>query len=52
MNEILNKFILAGDKFLPEKHLRQAGFTYSGSFTITKKEYKNLKKQGIHNIFI
>ena len=52
MNEILNKFILAGDKFLPEKHLRQAEFTYSGSFTKTKKEYKNLKKQGIHNIFI
>ena len=47
MNEILNKFILAGDKFLPEKHLRQAGFTYSGSFTKTKIEYKNLRNRGL-----
>ena len=23
MNEILNKFLLAGDKFMPEMHLRQ-----------------------------
>ena len=39
MNEILNKFLLAGDKFMPEMHLNQPGFTYSncGPFT-TKKE--------------
>ena len=30
MNEIRNKFLLAGDKFMPEMHLRQPGFTYSG----------------------
>ena len=29
MNEIVNKFLLAGDKFMPEMHLRQSGFTYS-----------------------
>ena len=29
MNEIVNKFLLAGDKFVPESHLRQSGFTYS-----------------------
>ena len=29
MNEIANKFLLAGDKFMPEIHLRQFGFTYS-----------------------
>ena len=42
MNEIANKFLLAGDKFMPEIHLRQFGFTYSacGSFT---KERKNTK---------
>ena len=30
MNEIVNKFLLAGDKFMLEKHLKQPGFTYSG----------------------
>ena len=29
MNEIVNKLLLAKDKFMPEMHLRQAGFTYS-----------------------
>ena len=29
MNNIVNKFLLAGDKFMPEMHLRQHGFTYS-----------------------
>ena len=29
MNEILIKFLLAGDKFAPEMHLKQPGFTYS-----------------------
>ena len=27
MNEIVNKFLLAGDKFMPEMHLRQPRFT-------------------------
>ena len=29
MNEIVNKFLLGGDKFMPEMHLRQPGFSYS-----------------------
>ena len=29
MNKIVNKFLLAGDKFTSESHLRQPGFTYS-----------------------
>ena len=29
MNEIVNMFLLAGDKLMPEMHLRQCGFTYS-----------------------
>ena len=39
MNEIVNRFLLAGDKFM---HSRQAGFTYSvcGSFTKTKRKKK------------
>ena len=28
MNQIVNTFLLAGDKFIPEMHLRQPGFTY------------------------
>ena len=27
MNEIVNKLLLAGDKFIPEMHLKQPGFT-------------------------
>ena len=29
MNEIINKFLLVGDTFMPKMQLRQAGFTYS-----------------------
>ena len=29
MNKIINKFLLAGDKCIPEMHLKQPGFTYS-----------------------
>ena len=36
MNEIVNKFLLDGDKFMPEKHLKQFGFTYSAGGTFTK----------------
>ena len=53
MNEIVNKFLLAGDKFMPAIHLKQPGFTYSacGPFTKKKKEFRNLKKQEIQTIF-
>ena len=35
MNNLINTFLLAGDKFMPEIHLRQPQFTYSacGPFT-------------------
>ena len=36
MNEIVNKFLLVGDKFMPEMHLRQLGFTYSACGSLTK----------------
>ena len=38
MNEIVNKFLLARDKFKPEMHLKQTGFTYSASGLFTKNE--------------
>ena len=43
MNDIINKFLLAGDKFMPEMHLRQPDFTYSacGPFTKNKERIKN-----------
>ena len=52
MNEIVNKFLLAGDKFMPEMHLKQPGFTYSLVVHLlkTKKEFKSLKKQVIQII--
>ena len=39
MNNIINKFLLAVDTFMPEMNLKQHGFIY------TKQEYKNSKKQ-------
>ena len=38
MNEIVNKFLLAGDKFIPELHLKQPGFTYSACDQLTKNK--------------
>ena len=54
MNNIINKFLLAGDKFMPEMHLRQPQFIYSACEPLLdkKKELKNLNKQVIRVIFI
>ena len=38
MNEIVNEFLLAGDKFMPEIHLKQPGFTYSACRSLTKNK--------------
>ena len=38
MNEIVNTFLLVGDKFMPEMHLKQTGFTYSACGPFTKNE--------------
>ena len=38
MNEIINKSLLVGDKFMPEMHLRQPGFTYSACCQFTKNK--------------
>ena len=53
MNEIINMFLLAGDKFMPEKNLSLDIHTVRVEHLLkAKKEYKNLKKQKIHEIFI
>ena len=57
MNETVNKFLVAGDKFMPEMHLQQPRFAYSacGPFTENKErilKFKELKKQEIQDIFI
>ena len=48
MNEIVNKFLLAGDQFMPEMHLKQPGFTYSacGPFTKSKGRIQKFKETG------
>ena len=48
MNEIINKFLLTGDKYMPEMHLRQPGFTYSawGPFTKNKRRIQKFMETG------
>ena len=48
MNEIVNNYLLAGDKFTLEMHLKQPRFTYSacGLFTKSKERIQNFKETG------
>ena len=48
MIEIVNKFLLVGDKFMPEMHLKQPGSTYSacGSFTKNKERIEKSMQTG------
>ena len=48
MNDIINKFLLAGDKFMSEMYLTQPGFTNKtcGSFTKNKERIKKFKETG------
>ena len=54
MDEIVNKFLLAGDNFIPEIHLSSPdSLTVLGDHLVkTKKEFRNLKKQDILDITI
>ena len=54
MNNVINNFLLASDKFMPEMHLRQPQFVYSacGPFTRHKERIKELNVQVIRVIFI
>ena len=38
MNETVNRFLLAGDKLMPEMHLKQSEFTYSACGPFTKNK--------------
>ena len=51
MNNTINKLLLAGDKFMPEIHLRQPQFTYSacGPFTKHEQRIKKFKETGDTN---
>ena len=51
MNEIVNQFSLAGNKFMPEMHLKQPGFTYSacGPFAKNKERIQKFKETGDTN---
>ena len=46
--EIVKKFLLAGDKFMPEIHLKQSGFTYNacGPFTESKERIEKFMQTG------
>ena len=48
MNNIINKFLLTGDKAMPEMYFRQPGFTYSacGPFTKNKGRIEKFMKTG------
>ena len=48
MNDIINKFLLVGDKFMLEMYLRQLGFTYSacGPFIKNKERIQKFKQTG------
>ena len=50
MHEIVNNFLLAGDKFMPKKYLKQPGFTYSACGPFTKIQnyiYKKIIRQSM-----
>ena len=51
MNEIVNKFLLVGDKLMPEMHLKQPGSTYSacGPFTKNKERITKFMQTGNTN---
>ena len=48
MNNVINKFLLAGDTFMPQMQLRQPQFVYSacGPFTRHKERIKEFKRTG------
>ena len=51
MNKIVNNFLLAGDKFMPEMHLKHPGFIYSacGPFTKNKERIQKFEETGDTN---
>ena len=54
MNKAINKFLLTGDKFMPELHLKQPALliVLAEHLLTIEKEFKNLEKREICNIYI
>ena len=54
MNKIVNKFLLGGDKFMPEMHLKQPGFIYSacGLFTKNKKRIEKFMQNKKYRLYL
>ena len=50
MNKIINKFLLTADKFTPELHFKQPGFTCSASRPITRHRERTQKFIGKRNL--
>ena len=48
MNELVNKYLLAGNKFMPEMHLKHPGFAYSACelFPKNKEGIQKFKETG------
>ena len=42
MSDVVNEFLLTGDKFIPEIHLRQPRFTNSACGPLTVNKEKNI----------
>ena len=54
MNEIVNKFLLVGDKFMTEMHLKQPGFTDStcGPFTKNHERIQKVMETGQKRLYL
>ena len=54
MREVINKFLLVVDKFVPEviQDNQDLLIAFVDDLPKTKKKYKNSQKQNIHDIFI
>ena len=51
MNEIVNKYLLVGDKFMPEMHLQQPGFTYSAIYQNKERIEKFMQTGNTDSIY-
>ena len=52
MNEIINIFLLAGDEFMTEMHLKQPGFTYSAYGPFAKNKWRIKKRSRRFKIYL
>ena len=54
MNKLINKFLLAGDKFMPALHLKEPGFRYSacGPFTKHRERIQKSRETGFLKHYI